>query len=106
MGFFEGLSQAFLLLRRNSGFAGLAMLLLGLGVGAATTLFGAFDALLLRPLPVRDPQTLVRVVQDKPPLGERSDFRYSVYLALREHAKSLSDSTRDWPKGRGSSGTP
>jgi len=39
--------------------------LLALGIGAATVIFSVFDAVLLRPLPVRHPEELVRMVQDQ-----------------------------------------
>lgn len=64
--------------------------LLAAGIGATTVIFSAFDALMLRPLPVRNPQELVRMVQRSPQLGARSDFSYAYYESLRDHASSLS----------------
>jgi hypothetical protein len=48
-------------LRRDSGFAAFAILIVGLGIGASSMLFSVVNALLLRPLPFRDPQRLVWV---------------------------------------------
>ena len=45
--------------RREPAFAAFAILIVGLGVAASTTVFSAVDALLLRPLPLRDPKALV-----------------------------------------------
>jgi predicted permease len=44
---------------KNPGFAGVAILTLALGIGANTAIFALFDVVLLRALPVRDPQRLV-----------------------------------------------
>lgn len=64
--------------------------LLALGSGASTTIFSLFDAALLRPLPLRHPEQLVRMVERLPkPLGIRSDFPYAYYEALREHSTSF-----------------
>ncbi len=48
-------------LKRNPGFATTAILSLALGIGANTAIFSVFDQLLLRKLPVREPERLVLV---------------------------------------------
>jgi MacB-like periplasmic core domain len=46
-------------LRRDSTLALLAILIIGIGVGASSTVFSIFNAVLLRPLPFEDPAALV-----------------------------------------------
>lgn len=55
----QDLRQAWRLMTRNPGFACIAVLVLGLGIGAATAIGSAVDAVLLRPLPYVDASTLV-----------------------------------------------
>ena len=48
-------------LRRSPGFAAAAILTLALGVGANTAMFSMFNSLVLRPLPIPDPDGLIGV---------------------------------------------
>jgi putative ABC transport system permease protein len=51
-------------LRRNPGFAATAIVILGGSIGANTAIFSAFDALVLHPLPYRDPAQLVSITEN------------------------------------------
>ena len=42
-------------LRRDAGFTTFAILIIGLGIGASSTVFSVLNTLLVRPLPFKDP---------------------------------------------------
>ena len=67
------LRYAFGSLRRSPGFAAIAILTLGLGIGATTAVFSVADAVVLRPLPYPDPHELVAVFEIDHETGEEQD---------------------------------
>jgi putative ABC transport system permease protein len=58
--FWQDVRYGMRLLARSPGFTLVTLLVLGLGIGATTTFVSVGDALLLRPLAVREPPTLLR----------------------------------------------
>ena len=53
-------------MRRNPGFTFVAVTSLALGIGANTAIFSLIDTLMLRLLPVREPDQLVELLQKYP----------------------------------------
>jgi predicted permease len=51
-------------MRREIGFTGFVLLIAGLGIGVSSTVFSVVNAVLLRPLPFRDPSALVWISND------------------------------------------
>src|SRR5262245_26867555 len=76
-------------LGRSPGLALAIMSLLAVGVGASSVIFSAVDVVLLRSLPVKNPEELVRIVQTVPQVGTISSFPFGVYQALREQTRTL-----------------
>jgi hypothetical protein len=68
-------------LRKDAAFTATAVLSLALGIGANTAIFTLIDALLLRWLPVRDPQGLVQLQYQS---GGPPSFSYAITKGLAE----------------------
>jgi predicted permease len=76
------------LLRRSPAFTIAAVLMLALGIGVNVVAFGFFNLMVLRPLPVRDPESLLRFLRRAP--GQFADnMPYPAVAFYREHTKTL-----------------
>ncbi|HEY2149865.1 MAG TPA: ABC transporter permease [Vicinamibacterales bacterium] len=72
----QDLRYAFRILTKSPGFACAAILTMAVGIGATAAIFSVVDATLLQPLPLPQPQQLVRIEADFPGVGAR-DVRIS-----------------------------
>ena len=89
---FRDLAVAARVLRKSPVFALTAALTIALGVGASTAIFSVTNAVLLRPLPYRDPGRLVVAITDLRKRNVR-DFPISNanFIDLREGTRSVFD---------------
>jgi hypothetical protein len=81
-------AYALRLMRRQAPVSAVAVLSLGLGIGASTAIFSVVNAVLLTPLPFPDPDRLVRIWETNP---RSDDFSTSEpnYLDFRDRNRSF-----------------
>jgi len=83
----QDLKHSFRGMRRDAGFTAFVILIAGLGIGASTTVFSVVNAMLLRPLPFRDPGRLVWITNGDDWTSTQAEH----YSDLRELNRSFSD---------------
>jgi predicted permease len=86
---FQDLRYGARMLLKHKGFVTVAALILALGIGANTAIFSLVDAVLLKLLPVKEPERLV-LLSYLGGRGSGDDFPYGDYLRFRDHNKSFS----------------
>jgi predicted permease len=89
--FLRDLRHALRLVRKSPLFSLYVIAPLALGIGLNGAIFLLMDALLLRPLPVKNPETLVRLVQVIQNLGPRSYYTYGALESLERKSTSFSE---------------
>ncbi|HUK30931.1 MAG TPA: ABC transporter permease [Candidatus Acidoferrum sp.] len=93
LGFLETFMQdvrfALRMLRKNPGFTAIAVLTLGLGIGANTAIFSFVYGVLLEPLPYKDPSRLIALNETTPRVGDVS-VSYPNFLDWRSGSRAFS----------------
>ena len=85
----QDLRYAARMLARSPGFTAMAVMVLAIGIGVNVSAFSLFDMVALRPMPVRDPDSLVRL-ERRSPQSYTSEMPYPSFVFYRDHAKTLS----------------
>src|ERR1700733_8766857 len=89
----QDLRYSFRTFKKSPVFVAVAVLSLALGIGANTAIFTLVDQLLLRLLPVKDPQQLVLLWARGPHYGSnngRYKISYPMYEDFRDHNQVFS----------------
>jgi putative ABC transport system permease protein len=93
------------MLRRSPGFAAAAILTLALGIGANATIFSFVNAVLLRPLPYREPGRLVSLWQNNTKQGVADNpVSPANFLDWRERSRSFEGMAAIEPFGMAATG--
>lgn len=82
------LRYAWRTMRRDPGFAAVALGTLAIGIGATTTIFSLLRGVVLAPLPYREPERLVRVYESTPDTPTFPVTPYSL-VCYRHDARTL-----------------
>ncbi|HMY72897.1 MAG TPA: ABC transporter permease, partial [Blastocatellia bacterium] len=86
----QDIRYAVRMLRKHKGFTFVAVMTLALGIGSNMALFTVFDALVLKPLPLKEPERLVSLRGSDQSGGRQMLFSYRDYLDYRERNTTLS----------------
>jgi predicted permease len=86
--FFRDAAFGWRMLKHSPAFTGAAVLSLGLGIGANVAIFSLIDHMMLRMMPVREPERLVEVHRYR---QGRSSFSMDLFNYLRMESRSFED---------------
>ena len=83
-------AHAFRVLRKDPIFTAVSICSLAIGIGATASMFSFADAMLLRPLPVREPNRVLAInTAVSAQFGQNPPISYPDYLDLRDHNRTF-----------------
>jgi putative ABC transport system permease protein len=105
MAFRQDLAYALRSLRKQPGFAAVAVVMLAVGIGANVAIFALVNAVLLKPLPFTDPARLMIVHllapdREAPGVFNQTIWSYPKYRVFRDHQRPFESTalfqSRSW----------
>lgn len=87
--FVQDLRYAARMLRKSPGFTAAAILMLAIGIGVNVAAFSFFNLIFLKPLPVRETDTLIRL-EPRSPHDNASYMPYAEMDFVRQYSQTLS----------------
>ena len=88
--FLQEIRHSLRMLARSPGFTIVAALSIALGIGVNSALFSFHDAILLRPLPVREPGSIMTISTANPDVPSSvGRLSYPNYRDLRDRSRSF-----------------
>jgi predicted permease len=84
------INHAFRMLRKDPVFTAVAIFSLAIGVGATASMFSFADAMLLRPLPIREPDRVLAInTVVSAQFGQNPPISYPDYIDLRDRNRTF-----------------
>ncbi|HEX3251650.1 MAG TPA: ABC transporter permease [Pyrinomonadaceae bacterium] len=103
--FLQDLKYALRMLKKNPAFTAVAILTLAVGIGANSAIFSVVNSVLLRPLPYREPDQLVRVYSEFPTMQLQKFWLSPPELLDIQHEAKSWESIGAWAPGGQNVGT-
>ncbi len=89
--FWKDISYGARVLIKGRGFTAAAIIALVLGIGANTAIFSVVNAVLLQPLPLPEPERLMRLAESSPKFPDSMSVAYMNFADWREQNQTFED---------------